>query len=210
MRAPIQKRSQKRVEQILDASKTLISEKGTAGLKMGDIAATAGISMASIYQYFPNKRAIVATLAKAQLDANTKKNEEILSERPASLRELSHITTRLLNQYYDMTRDDPVVNDILMGYATDKEVQSVDHADTLRNRDAIFEASKHLFLEDRHEEAKRALLLIVSLGGAAVLAAIQFDTREGRKTMDEAIRMLDAAWTTSILPLERPKSDTKG
>jgi AcrR family transcriptional regulator len=39
---------------------------------MWDIAKIAGVTMGSIYQYFPNKRAIVAELATAYLDDNTR------------------------------------------------------------------------------------------------------------------------------------------
>ncbi|MCL6282588.1 TetR/AcrR family transcriptional regulator [Ruegeria sp. 2012CJ41-6] len=201
VRAPIQKRSQKRVELILNAAKKLAQEKGTAGIKMGDIAKTAGVTMGSIYQYFPNKRAIVAELATAYLDDNTRKNQEILSDRPNSLAELSRTTVKLVNQYYDLGRKDPVASDIWLGYATDKELQTIDANDTLRNRDAVFAASKHLFREEAYDRANRALLLIISLGGAAVATALQHDEEEGRRILDDAIEMLLAAWDVSILPL---------
>lgn len=201
VRSPKQERSQKRFDHILETAKLIIEEKGAAGMKMGDIAARADISIGSIYQYFPNKRAIVAALAESLLDANTQKNEEILFKPARSLIELSHMTTAMLDQYYELQRDDPVAKDIRAGYASDKEIQAVDNDDTVKNRDYIFEMAKHLFRPEAHEQAKLALLLIISLGGAAVAVAVEFDSEEGSKAMSEAKTMLYAAWEASILPL---------
>ncbi|MFA3916507.1 TetR/AcrR family transcriptional regulator [Ruegeria hyattellae] len=97
---------------------------------MRDIAKIAGVTMGSIYQYFPNKCAIVAELTTAYLDDNTRKNQEILSDQPKSLIEWSHTTVKLLNRYYDLGRKDPVASDIWLGYATDKEMQTIDANDT--------------------------------------------------------------------------------
>jgi len=82
IRAPVQARSQQRVEQILDASKALILEHGCAGLKMSDIATTAGISIASIYQYYPNKQAIIAALATHYLEMFRAHVSKLWKNRP--------------------------------------------------------------------------------------------------------------------------------
>ncbi|MEO3783794.1 TetR/AcrR family transcriptional regulator [Actinocorallia sp. B10E7] len=50
------------VERILDAATRVLSERGYDGASTNRIAATAGISNGSLYQYFPNKDAIVVAV----------------------------------------------------------------------------------------------------------------------------------------------------
>ena len=201
VRAPVQERSLKRVATILEVARSIIEKKGAAGLRMSDVAEQANVSIGSIYQYFPNKSAIVAALAEQVLEINTAKNEAILSDHPKSLIQLSHLTTELLEQYYALLRKDPVFRDILTGHAADKEIAVTEGEDTLANRDHIFAMSKHLFRKEEHERAKMALLLIISFGGAAAVVASQHSVEEGRAAMEDAKTMLYAAWEASILPL---------
>src|SRR5688572_25835761 len=63
-RQPAQQRSQERRERILAVASDLIADKGSEPLKMSEIAQLAGISIGSLYQYFPDKRAVVRTLAE--------------------------------------------------------------------------------------------------------------------------------------------------
>lgn len=61
---PMQERSRQRFARILHEATLLIDAQGVDGVAMKDIAARAEISVASLYQYFPDKASIVATLAQ--------------------------------------------------------------------------------------------------------------------------------------------------
>lgn len=50
------------VEWIVDAAARILAAEGLAGLTTNRVAEVAGISVGSLYQYFPNKDAIVVTL----------------------------------------------------------------------------------------------------------------------------------------------------
>ncbi|XRQ06646.1 TetR/AcrR family transcriptional regulator [Actinomadura welshii] len=58
-RIPRQDRSRQTVERILEAATRVLSERGYDGASTNRIAKAAGISNGSLYQYFPNKDAIV-------------------------------------------------------------------------------------------------------------------------------------------------------
>lgn len=207
IRAPVQQRSQKRVAEILGVARSIIEQKGAAGLTMSEIAQDAQISIGSIYQYFPNKAAIIVALAAEILEENTRKNNEILSETPRSLVHLSHITVKLLDQFYELQMQDPVARDVLAGFAADKSNADMGFSDAVRNRDQIFEVSRHLFRDDKHEQAKIALLILLEFGSASVALATQVDEDQRQLLMDETKRMLFSGWETSILPLAAaPKS----
>lgn len=204
VRAPQQDRSQKRVALILDAARQGILEKGTAGLKMGDIAKIAKISMSSIYQYFPNKSAIIGGLAEQYLDQNAQLVKSTMADKPESLSALADTMDQLLEAYYIMHRDDPVVRDVWMGSATDKVFQEIEGNDTTRNLEVIFSQSKHLFPPQNHDAAKLVLFLIINFGGTAVATAVELSEDEGRFAMQEAFRMLRACWEVAVIPLGYP------
>jgi AcrR family transcriptional regulator len=58
-RTPSQDRSRRTVERILEAATRVLSEHGYDGASTNRIAKAAGVSNGSLYQYFPNKDAIV-------------------------------------------------------------------------------------------------------------------------------------------------------
>lgn len=62
-RKPTQKRSIQRVEAILNATMECVLKIGLSEIKMKDISESARVSPSSVYQYFPDKQAIVDALA---------------------------------------------------------------------------------------------------------------------------------------------------
>ncbi|MGH3756596.1 TetR family transcriptional regulator [Actinophytocola sp.] len=64
---PVQERSAKRVEQMLKACASLIDELGYDGVTTTLIAERAGVAVGSLYQFFPDKRAVVQELTKRNL-----------------------------------------------------------------------------------------------------------------------------------------------
>jgi len=65
---PRQRRSQQTVDAILEAAARVFAERGHAGGTTNHIAATAGVSVGSLYEYFPNKDAILVALVERQMD----------------------------------------------------------------------------------------------------------------------------------------------
>jgi len=65
---PVQARSQQRVESILDAAINVIEDIGVVSATTSEIARRAGISLASLYRYFPNKEAIIKRIAVFHLE----------------------------------------------------------------------------------------------------------------------------------------------
>jgi AcrR family transcriptional regulator len=66
-RRPRQARSQQRVEHLLNTAAQLFDEMGYEAVTTNAIAARAGISIGSLYQFFPNKQAVVDALVERYL-----------------------------------------------------------------------------------------------------------------------------------------------
>jgi len=64
-RRPRQERSRAIVDSILEAGRLLLAESGESSLTTNRIAERAGVSVGSLYRYFPNKEAVVAAICDA-------------------------------------------------------------------------------------------------------------------------------------------------
>lgn len=63
VRVPVQERSRRTFEKILDAAVEVLADDGLPAFTTGAIAARAGINIATLYAYFPDKGAILHSLA---------------------------------------------------------------------------------------------------------------------------------------------------
>jgi AcrR family transcriptional regulator len=68
-RAPVQRRGQQRVDEILEAAELVISEVGVEAATMNAIAERSGASVGSLYHFFPNKTAILTAMTARYLES---------------------------------------------------------------------------------------------------------------------------------------------
>lgn len=66
-RAPRQARALEKVELILEAAIRLLERDGLEALNTNTLAETAGISIGTLYQYFPDKHAVLSALADREM-----------------------------------------------------------------------------------------------------------------------------------------------
>ncbi|MDO8330607.1 MAG: TetR/AcrR family transcriptional regulator [Fluviicoccus sp.] len=76
---PRQQRARQTVQRLLDAAAELIEDHGLETLTTNRIAEHAGVNIASLYQYFPHKDAIVAALVESWLQEVTRQLGDMLS-----------------------------------------------------------------------------------------------------------------------------------
>ena len=79
-RRPVQQRSHRTVEAIFEATAQVLLESGEAGLTTNRIAERAGVSIGTLYQYFPNKEAILAAQIDDERERALVRLESVLSE----------------------------------------------------------------------------------------------------------------------------------
>jgi AcrR family transcriptional regulator len=79
-KTPRQERSRQTVERILDAAAHIFHEQGYAATTTNDIADEADVSIGSLYQYFPNKDALLVALTRRHIESTTVGLSALLSE----------------------------------------------------------------------------------------------------------------------------------
>ena len=110
-RVPAQERAQATVEAMLDAAIKLLKRRGASSITTNRIAETAGVSIGSVYQYFPNKRAIFIALHErhiAQVDSMIQRCMTDAAE--ATLEEFVAV---LLRGMIELHQVDPELSELL-------------------------------------------------------------------------------------------------
>ena len=197
-RTPRQQRSRERVEAILNAAKQLIEEKGSAGLKIQDIAARAGVTASSMYQYFPNKAAIIHALAQHYLDKVNEMLQLALKEKPQTLEQCAQTLEFLFEQFHQLYCHDPVIRDIWVSTAADKNMQNMDIEDSRRNAALLFEHFRDVFPEAHWQRLERMLFLAMHLSGSTIRLALSVDQEEGHDLIAIAKHMISSSLMSSL------------
>ena len=68
-RRPVQERGRKRFELILTSARSKLAEVGLDGFTLESVANAAGVPIGSVYQFFPNKHALIAELSRQDTEA---------------------------------------------------------------------------------------------------------------------------------------------
>ncbi len=76
---PVQKRSLELRDMILKAATYILKKEGAFGLTTNKIAQRAGVNIASLYQYYPNKESILFHLHEIEWGETWKKLSDILN-----------------------------------------------------------------------------------------------------------------------------------
>jgi AcrR family transcriptional regulator len=116
-----QERGQRRIETILDAASAVFSESGYDAATTNGIAAAAGISPGSLYQFFPNKQAIADALIERYVTQLRTLNRQSQDPRLEQLAVEQRID-RIVDAVVDFNRAHPAVNALLAGAAISPEL----------------------------------------------------------------------------------------
>jgi len=132
-RVPSQERAKVRVENILAATRELLLESGIGAVTTARVAERAGVPVGSVYQYFPNKKAILAALYEDYLSGVRTVLDEFVARLPT-------------------TEPWPVFMGQLM-----REIQQAEYG---RDIEGILMASTHTFPELREIEQRHSEMVI--------------------------------------------------
>jgi AcrR family transcriptional regulator len=93
--APRQRRAQASVDAVLEAAIQVLERHGEGGFNTNAIAERAGVSVGTLYRYFPDKGAILLALAQREMQAVNAAMAELAASRDGPARDRAMIRTFL-------------------------------------------------------------------------------------------------------------------
>ncbi|HSL56805.1 MAG TPA: TetR/AcrR family transcriptional regulator [Acidimicrobiales bacterium] len=139
---PRQQRSRETVARILDAAAEVFAEHGSTATTTHAVAERAGVSIGSLYQYLPNKEALLVALSERHLDDAATR----LGPRLVELRDREPDVTTLAEAMVDLAielNDDPAGLHHLLFTAAPRTPEVLERFDALIDV-VVAEAAHHL------------------------------------------------------------------
>ncbi len=124
---PIQERSQRRLASILDAAAEAFADFGFDATTMEGIAATAGTSIGSVYQFFPNKRAVFREVAQKAIEHSGRTFATLMIPEPAT-RPWTELLDAAFDGYFTLHRSDPMMRAMVRNFELYREFEAEDTA----------------------------------------------------------------------------------
>ena len=116
-KSPVQARSAASVEAILDATIQVLLRGGKERLTTTRVASRAGVSVGTLYQYFPNKSALLQAVLKRHLDEVTEAVERTCREQQGN--SLQPMAAALINAFLGAKMKDVKASAALYSVSSD-------------------------------------------------------------------------------------------
>ncbi|MBA54561.1 MAG: TetR family transcriptional regulator [Pseudomonadales bacterium] len=110
---PKQKRSREMVERLLEATAATLAERGLEDTTTNHIADTAGVSIGSLYQYFPDKEALLDALMERISDKISSSFREHATKLEYVNFDLKTVANYLILYGIDAIKTDPLAQEII-------------------------------------------------------------------------------------------------
>ncbi|MDF1822568.1 MAG: TetR/AcrR family transcriptional regulator [Alcanivoracaceae bacterium] len=161
---PTQQRARQRYDAILGAAEDLIRTRGTSQFGMNELARAAGVNIASIYQYFAGRPAILRELVSRLSSQYRETMFAVLAQ--AGSQPLDVLVDGLLDGYLQLVRDEPVYGILWAELRQEPELRDLDIADTRDNATALALALADHFPTLSAERLERIAFLACELSYA--------------------------------------------
>ena len=161
-KTPVQARSAASVEAILKATIQVLTSVGKERLTTTRVALRAGVSIGTLYQYFPNKSALLQAALNRHLNEVAEAVERVCQEQKANT--LQHMATALINGFLDAKMKDAKASAALYSVSSDVDGAKIVQQVGVRTNKAIVE----MLLAAREPITKDPQLVASMLQGAMV------------------------------------------
>jgi AcrR family transcriptional regulator len=162
-RRPTQDRAHATVDAIVHAAGLLLRQRGWTASTTNHIAERAGVSIGSLYKYFPNKEAIVAEVARRRIADEV---DSIVGEL-ASTGDPRATLERVVDAMIERYRANAELDTVLL-----EQLGEIEMTVQLRAGEAeVVRATAAYFARHRIADAEAAFVLVHALRGVLVAAA---------------------------------------
>ncbi len=209
-RKPRQIRGQQRVDLLLDAAAEVIAEHGLHAATAEAIALRARTAKGSLYQFFPNRDAVVAALALRFADELRRIHEKAFATDPRGM-PLDRLIDRIVRPLASFHDRNPAFRRVFM--TADAPVDSTGAApnriraqlfDSIVDRLDLLFAARNPKLPAR--ERRRAALVAASIGQSLLARRDRAASAEKKPLLDDLRRVL-WCYLTPLLDQPVPEPD---
>jgi AcrR family transcriptional regulator len=186
---PTQQRSRERFERILQSAAEVMAEKGSEAFRMSDIVERTGVAFGSLYQYFPDKTAIIGTLAERYNAIGRDCVRRDLAPMK-NAKDLHPALCRITDSYYQMFIDEPVMRDIWQATQADRALQKLDEEDGAYLSGLLSDALRRVAPQGSEPALAAFSQLTMTLIAAAVRHAITLDAKDAKRILTLFKRLL--------------------
>lgn len=116
-KSPIQARSSATVEAVLEATIQVLLKDGKERLTTTRVAERAGVSVGTLYQYFPNKSALLQATLRRHMEEIAETIERVCDEQRG--KPIAEMVTNLINAFFAAKMRDPRVSAALYAVSSD-------------------------------------------------------------------------------------------
>jgi AcrR family transcriptional regulator len=170
-RRPKQRRAHQTVEAVLDAVARVLKRKGVNAVTTNRIAEVAGVSIGSVYQYFPDKRAIFVALHQRHIEQIDRIVETKLFEHAAS--PLEDLIRAMMEAMIEAHVSDPELYELLLTEVPHRAEGTRDFAVRLHGAFRLAISSRAHELKRRRRDLDKVVFVVThmveSLSHGAVL-----------------------------------------
>jgi AcrR family transcriptional regulator len=182
-RTPVQVRSVAKVARMLDACAEIVDEVGYEALSTTLIAEKAEVAIGSVYQFFPDKRAIVAALTQRNVEAYVRRLADRLSS--GGLTRWVEAVDVALDEYIDMHRHVPGFRTLHFGDVVDLNLLDPDRDNNAVIVDHLGTVLERQFGLARDDRLEFALAMAVEMADALVTAAFRYNVDGDERILAE-------------------------
>ena len=123
------------MDALLEATIQVLLSAGKEQLTTTKVALRAGVSVGTLYQYFPNKSALLQAALKRHLDEVTEAMERVCREQKGNT--LQHMATALINTFLDAKMRDAKTSVALYSVSSDVDGAKIVQQMGVRSNKAI-------------------------------------------------------------------------
>lgn len=188
-RAPQQKRSQKRIDEILHTTARLLSKVGLDDLTTVMIAQELGISVGSVYHYFPNKFSILYAVGEEWLAEMTIVLETVDSWDMEEI-SVEGFVDCYCNEMLKTYRQQEAVLPLVQAMFSVPELRKLDERHDDEIICCIMRVCHKISPDTKTDELNRIGRLVLEVSHALFLVVVEQNKARGTKTLTDLKLML--------------------
>ncbi len=189
-KSPTQERSQETVNIIFEAAARILERDGREGFNTNAVAELAGISIGTLYHYFPSKDAILIEMARRELRAHASAMKQTLADSLAVSLDPRSLVKALIHASGQRLRARQIAMDTLITHGLGKEL-----AMPVQAIAELLQDGRVLTVAGSTERIPSASLFVLTRAVSGVLNAIvreDLPTLAGAELEDELVRLVVA------------------